>query len=104
MDYEFSVAQCTLNADVKELLIFIASRCILNFTLNHRKWGRFYLSLIKTYILNDSFWPEFMVLIFLKKDNRVVFTTTLVSNVHVHVTTSFRLICIHCGVLLETKG
>lgn len=33
MDYAFSVAQCTLNADVKELLIFIAYRCILNFTL-----------------------------------------------------------------------
>lgn len=57
------------------------------------EWERFYLSLIKKYILNDSFWPEFMVLIFLKKDNRVVFTTTLDSNVH--VTTSFRLICIY---------
>lgn len=64
MDYEFSVAQCTLNADVKELLIFIASRCILNFTLIHREWE-----------------------LLISLSNRVTFCTTVVSNVH--VTTSF---------------
>lgn len=79
MDYEFSVAQCTHNADVKELLIFIASRCILNFTLIHSEWE-----------------------LLISLSNRVTFSTTVVSNVH--VTTSFRLICIHCGVLLEKKG